>query len=170
MVSSLVCTASTEGAKEFTFKLRPVTPEDEDFLYRIYVGTRADITQLGWNEKQLEKFLRLQFTAQHKQYKAQFCDTAFQIVLEDEKPVGRLYINQSEEEIRIVDIALLPEFRGQGMGSSLLKQVLAAGKQKRLPVRIHVRPSNPAFHLYERLGFQKIDENGIYFLMEWTSN
>ena len=170
MASNSVCTASTEGANKFAVTLRPVTPEDEDFLYRVYVGTREDITQLGWNEKQLEKFLRLQFMAQQKQYKAQFCDADFQIVLEDEKPVGRLYINQSEEEIRIVDIALLPEFRGQGMGSSLLKQVLAAGKKKRLPVRIHVRPSNPAFHLYERLGFQKIDENGIYFLMEWTSN
>ncbi len=44
------------------------------------------------------------------------------------------------------------------------------GNKKRLPVRIHVQQSNPAFHLYQRLGFQKIDENGVYFLMEWTSN
>jgi len=56
------------------------------------------------------------------------------------------------------------------MGSSLLKRILAEGKQKRIPVRIHVQQSNPAFHLYERLGFQTIDDNGIYFSMEWTSN
>ena len=151
-------------------KLRPITPEDEDFLYRVYVGTREDIAQLGWDQTQQEKFLKLQFMAQQKQYRAQFCDADFQIIIEDEKPVGRLYINQTEEEIRIVDIALLPRFRGKGTGSSLIKQVLAEGKQKRLPVRIHVQQSNPAFQLYERLGFQKIDENGIYFLMEWTSN
>ena len=151
-------------------KLRPVTPEDEDFLYRVYAGSREDITQLGWDDEQKEKFLRLQFKAQHKQYKAQFCDADFQIILEDEKPVGRLYINQTEEEIRIVDIALLPKFRGKGMGSSLIKQVLAEGKQKRLPVRIHVQQFNPAFQLYEKLGFQTVDEDGVYFLMEWTSN
>ncbi|MCH7677610.1 GNAT family N-acetyltransferase [candidate division KSB1 bacterium] len=151
-------------------KLRPITPEDEDFLYRVYAGTREDIAQLNWDQKQQEKFLKLQFMAQHKQYKAQFCDADFQIILEDERPVGRFYVNRTEGEIRIVDIALLPEFRGKGMGSTLLKQVLAEGTQKRLPVRIHVQQSNPAFHLYQRLGFQKIDENGIYYLMEWTSN
>ena len=151
-------------------KLRPISEEDEDFLYRVYAGTREDIAQLNWDQKQQAKFLKLQFMAQDKQYKAQFCNAEFQIILLDEKPVGRFYVNRTEDEIRIVDIALLPEFRGKGIGSSLLKQVLAEGKQKRLPVRIHVQQSNPAFHLYERLGFQKIDENGIYFLMEWTSN
>ncbi len=151
-------------------KLRPITPEDEDFLYRVYAGTREDIAQLTWHQKQQEEFLKLQFMAQHKQYKEQFCNGDFQIILLDEKPVGRFYVNRTEDEIRIVDIALLPEFRGKGFGSSLLKQVLAEGKQKRLPVRIHVQQSNPAFHLYERLGFQKIGDNGIYFSMEWTSN
>jgi len=150
--------------------LRPITSEDENFLYRVYVGTREDVAQFGWDEQQQENFLKLQFTAQHNQYKEQFCNADFQIILADEKPAGRLYINRSEDEIKIIDIALLPEFRGKGMGSSLLKQVLAEAKQKRLPVRIHVQQSNPAFHLYQRLGFQKIDENGIYFLMEWTSN
>ena len=151
-------------------KLRPVTPEDNDFLYKVYTSTREDITQLGWDEEQKEKFLRLQFMAQHMQYKAQFGTAEFQIILADATPAGRLYINRSEDEIKIIDIALLPEFRSNGMGSSLLKQILAEAKQKRIPVRIHVQQSNPAFHLYQRLGFQKIDENGIYFLMEWTSN
>ena len=150
--------------------LRPITPDDEDFLYRVYVGTREDIAQLGWDEQQQEEFLKLQFTAQNDHYKAQFGNADFQIILADGKPVGRLYINRSEDEIRIIDIALLPEFRGKGIGAALLKQVLTEGKKKELPVRIHVQQANPAFHLYQRLGFQKIDENGIYFLMEWKSN
>ncbi len=150
-------------------KLRPVTPEDEDFLYCVYTSTREDIAQLGWDDMQLEKFLRLQYAAQQRHYKEQFCNAEFQIIIADEKPVGRLYINRSEDEIRIIDIALLPEFRGNGMGSTLIKQVLAEGEKKELPVRIHVQKSNPAFHLYRRLGFQKLDENGIYFLMEWRS-
>ena len=170
MVSNSVCTASTEVANEFTVKLRPITQEDEDFLYRVYVGTREDITQLGWDDEQKEKFLRLQFKAQHKQYKAQYCNAEFQIILLDENPVGRFYVNRTGDEIRIVDIALLPEFRGKGIGSTLLNQVLTEGKQKKLPVRIHVQQSNPAFHLYQRLGFQKINETGVYFLMERISN
>ena len=147
-----------------------MTQEDEEFLYRVYASTREDITQFGWDELQQEKFLKLQFKAQHEHYKVQFGNADFSIIIAGDKRVGRLYTNRNENEIRIIDIALLPDFRGKGKGAFLLKQVLAEAKQKGLKVCIHVQQSNPAFHLYRRLGFQIVNENGVYFSMEWTSS
>ena len=91
---------------------------------------------------------------------------AFQIILLHGEPIGRLYVARWEQEIRIVDLALLPEHRDRGIGSQILKDLLAEGKQQKLPVRIHVEQYNPALRLYHRMGFQKIGEHGVYWLME----
>jgi ribosomal protein S18 acetylase RimI-like enzyme len=83
-------------------------------------------------------------------------------------PAGRLYVHPRANEIRIMDIALLPEFRGQGIGTFLLKQILAEGKEQQKPVTIHVENFNPAMRLYERLGFKKkASASPVYELMEW---
>jgi ribosomal protein S18 acetylase RimI-like enzyme len=110
----------------------------------------------------------MQFNAQHQFYQEQFSKAEFLIILSDGRPAGRLYLDRREDEIRIVDIALLPEYRGSGMGTSILKDVLAEGKEKNLPVRIHVERYNRALSLYNRLGFIRIGDNGVYYLMEWS--
>ncbi len=81
--------------------------------------------------------------------------------------VGGLYIHRRENEIRIMDIALLPEHRKQGIGSELLRDILQQGQENTLPVTIHVERFNPALHLYERLGFKQKEDKGVYWLMEW---
>jgi len=150
--------------------LRPIQADDEALLFEIYAGTRAEEMELvPWSGSQKDAFLRMQFAAQHQHYQKVFAGASFDIILQGERPVGRLYVHRAPDEIRILDIALLPEDRNQGLGSSLLKELLAEARDAGKPVRIHVECNNPALRLYERLGFSRIGDTGVYFHMEWPS-
>jgi ribosomal protein S18 acetylase RimI-like enzyme len=149
--------------------LRSIQPKDQDFLYQVYASTRTEeLAVTDWDEGQKQGFLQMQFMAQHRHYQEHYPAAAFQVIVQHGQPIGRLYVDRWQHEIRIVDIALLPEHRGAGIGSSLLKDILAEGAQTGKPVTIHVEQFNPALRLYERLGFQKIGEVGVYFLMQWS--
>lgn len=148
--------------------LRPITDDDDTFLYHLYASTREDeLAVLDWTPQQKEAFLVMQFKAQHTFYMQEFAGSSFDIIEHDGQPIGRLYVDHRPDEIRIIDIALLPEFRGRGIGSRYLTGIQQESCQRGLPVRIHVESNNPAMRLYQRLGFRKIDTNGVYWLMEW---
>lgn len=149
--------------------LRPVTPDDLPFLQRVYAGTRMDELALtDWDEAHKTAFIEMQFSAQHEYYTKNYRGAQFQIVVLNGEPIGRLYVDRWADQIRIIDIALLPEQRGRGVGSELLKQILDEGRRLNLPVTIHVERFNPALHLYERLGFQLLEDKGVYWLLKWT--
>ena len=149
--------------------LRPIIPDDEAFLCQLYASTRdEEMALLDWPPEQKASFLTMQFNAQHRFYLEQFAQAKFHIMELDDKPIGRLYLDYRKDEIRIIDIALLPDYRNQGIGSAYLNAILAEAAQKGLAVRIHVEHYNRALALYQRLGFRKIDDQGIYYLMEWT--
>ena len=153
-----------------TISLRPLTVDDRDFLYRVYASTRADEMQLvDWNDDQKRAFLEMQFHAQHTYYMQQYTQAEFQIILLEGEPIGRLYVDRRPDEIHLIDIALLPEYRGQGVGSFFLQQLMDEARRTGLALRIHVEHFNPALRLYTRLGFQKIGDTGVYFLMEWLA-
>ncbi len=162
-------TATIAAAMATTTTLRPITAEDHELLYRVYASTRADeMAAVPWSDAEKESFLRFQFDAQHKYYQQHFTSAAFDLILKDGEPIGRLYVDRREDEIRLIDIALLPEHRGGGTGGSILREILAEGAASGRLVRIHVEHNNPAMRLYRRLGFEKIEEQGVYYLMEWT--
>ena len=147
--------------------LRPIQDGDSEWLYAIYASTRTgELAQVGWDDTQKEAFLRMQFDAQRKFYESGYPGAEFQIILVADEPAGRLYVHRREKEIRIMDIALLPEFRGRGIGSALLNEVLSDGQLTARPVTIHVESFNPAQRLYERLGFKRVAGNGVYYLLE----
>ena len=150
--------------------LRPVDAGDRPFLYRVYASTREEeLAMTGWDAAQRTAFLEMQFAAQDRYYKEHYPDTTFQVIFCDDQPAGRLYVARWPDEIRVVDIALLPEFRNAGIGTSLLKalQAEAAGAGK--PVRIHVERFNPALRLYARRGFRQVADHGVYLLLEWSA-
>lgn len=150
--------------------LRSVTADDADFLFSVYASTRADeMERVDWTAEQQEAFLRMQFRAQSQFYIENYPGAEFQVIMQNGQPIGRLYIHKRENEFRIMDIALLPEFRGQGTGSILLQDILKQGQSLGLPVTIHVEQFNPAMHLYERMGFCLKEDKGVYLLMEWSS-
>ena len=151
-----------------TISLRPIATEDVDFLYRVYASTRAEEMKLvDWDDAQKRAFLDMQFKAQHTYYTQQFAQAEFQIVLLDGEPVGRLYVDRRPDEIRVIDIALLPDYRNRGIGSFFLHNLFDEARRACVPVRIHVEHFNPALRLYARLGFRKIGDAGVYLLMEW---
>jgi ribosomal protein S18 acetylase RimI-like enzyme len=149
-------------------EFRSITEDDIEFLYKVYASTRADeMTLTGWNEKEIEDFLRMQFKLQHVQYMENYKNGGtFEIILVNSAPAGRLYVQRKKNDIRIVDIALLPEFRGKGTGSRIMNELMTEADRENLPLSLHVEQFNPALGLYERLGFEKKDLIGIYFFME----
>ena len=147
--------------------LRPIRDEDREFLFRLYASTRAEeLAVVPWDEAQKEAFLRQQFEAQHAYWTEHYPSATFDLVLLDGAPAGRLYVDRWPREIRIVDIALLPEHRGAGLGTRLLERVFAEGDAAGKPVSVHVEVFNPARRLYERLGFAQVADRGVYLLME----
>jgi ribosomal protein S18 acetylase RimI-like enzyme len=150
-------------------RLRPVGErEDEDFLYELYATTRADELALtDWDALQRENFLRMQLAAQKASYYARFPDSQHSIVMLDESMVGRMWVARTDEEFRLLDIALMPAYFNAGIGtllvSNLITEAIAAGK----PLRHMVSKTNPAaLRFYERLGFTVIDEISTHFQME----
>ena len=99
--------------------LRPITLEDEGFLYRVYASTREEeLAQTDWDDAQKEAFLKMQFYAQHKYYVEQFNKANFDVILLDDEAIGRLYLDRRKAELHILDIALLPAYRNRGIGSN----------------------------------------------------
>jgi ribosomal protein S18 acetylase RimI-like enzyme len=148
--------------------LRPITDDDLPFLLEVYAAARTDeLAQVPWSEAEKQAFLTSQFNAQHHHYQTYYKTASFNVVEQNDQPIGRFYVDRWPNEIRIVDIALLPAFRNQGFGSQLLSQILAEGQTTHKTVSIHVEKYNPAYHLYSRLGFQKIGETGVYDLLAW---
>ncbi len=149
--------------------LRNVEPEDRDFLYRVYASTRADeMALVDWTADQKEDFIRMQFNAQSQHYLTHYPNAQYQIIQQDNLPLGRIIVNRSDHEILLIDIALLPEYRHAGIGTALICDLLAEAAGTNKPITLHVEVFNPAMRLYERLGFVKTGEQGLYHEMTWV--
>jgi ribosomal protein S18 acetylase RimI-like enzyme len=163
----------TFNLTDTSLAIRSINENDEEVLFKIYAATRMDELEVtGWTSKQKEDFIRQQFTAQHSYYQTNYNGAYFWVIEQNDKPVGRLYLhpNYEKNSMRIIDIALLPEFRSKGIGSAILKDILNLAEQQGKKVSIHVESFNPAKSLYERLGFkQRSITNGVYHLMEYKS-
>ena len=155
------------ASESITFRPIKENKEDLEFLYKVYASTRAEeMTMTGWDKQQVEEFLHMQFDLQHKQYMQNYKKADFDIILYHKMPVGRLYVDRRKDDIRIVDIALLTEYRRQKIGSKIMKELMAEADEKNVTLSLHVEHNNPAMGLYESLGFVKKNLVGIYFFME----
>jgi ribosomal protein S18 acetylase RimI-like enzyme len=143
---------------------------DIPLLAESYFSTRREeVAQTGWPLADQERFLAHQFEAQHRHYRAHYPGAEWLVVEKDGAPIGRLYLDDWASELRLIDIALLPEARGGGVGAALIEDLIEAAAARGKKLSIHVERNNPAMRLYRRLGFAKVDEHGIYDLMEWTA-
>jgi ribosomal protein S18 acetylase RimI-like enzyme len=135
-------------------------------LYRIYASTRdEELAVVPWTAEQKEAFLRMQFTLQDAHYRGNYPGASFDVLVVGGLPAGRLYVSRRPEEIRVMDIALLPEFRRRGIGERVLRDVLAEADRDGVPVSLSVAWNNPARRLYERVGFSVVADQGVYLLM-----
>jgi ribosomal protein S18 acetylase RimI-like enzyme len=154
-----------------SLSLRPTTREDESFLARLYASTREpELAQTNWSDEQKAMFCRMQFNAQTADYQRNYPDASFQIIERNGEAAGRLLVLRTDEKIHVIDIALLPEHRGAGIGTKFLRELQEEAKAAGKKLSIHVEQFNPARRLYERLGFKQVEEKGVYLLMQWEAS
>ena len=153
-----------------SISFRPITESDLPFLSKLYASTREqEMAVLPWTTAQKVTFVKMQFNAQHKFFKQEFNNAEFNIVLKNDVAIGRMYVERRENEIRIIDVTLMPDYRGQGIGQILMKSLLdeSAGSEK--PVTVNIEKDNPAMSFYERFGFEYVEDQGVYQLIRWSA-
>jgi GNAT superfamily N-acetyltransferase len=163
----LLALPSALAAKGFT--LRPETEADVPFLRRLYVSTRWDEVApiIDWSETQKLAFLESQFALQRHHYHTYYASTDCAVLEQGGAPVGRLYVDRQADTLLVVDVSLLPEWRGGGVGTALMQEVIAEARAAGKTVRITVEKYNPAQRLYRRLDFREVADEGIHWIMEW---
>lgn len=151
--------------------LRPVMPEDEVFLFEVYCSDRLDeLVSLNWPADQRQDFLAKQYAAQQRFFKTDYPQANELVILRAGDRVGRIVVDRGEREIRMVDLALLPEHRNAGIGTHLVNELLAEAKRLGRAFRLQVMRSSPAVELFERLGLLKTGETGSHYQMEWRAD
>lgn len=142
-------------------------PDDGDFLLSLYASTRRpELTGLGWSGTEEDAFIQMQFGAQTRHYRGSFPHATYSVICVDGEPAGRLIVSRSDDEIVLVDLALLPGFRRIGIGSGLVQGLLDEADAGRLRVRCHVRQGSDARRFWERAGFVAQGSDGVYVAME----
>ena len=159
-----------EDDHESRVTLRAAQPADAAFLGDVYASTRVEELALtDWSDERKTAFCRQQFTAQDAHYRQHYPSAQYSIIERDGVAAGRLFVDRWEKEIRIMDIALLPDHRGAGIGTGLLRELQEEARAAGKALSIHVEKFNPALRLYERLGFRGKEDKGVYLLMEWRA-
>lgn len=157
--------------KEMTVSLRPFQPEDEEFLVKVYGSTReAELAMVPWDAARREAFVRAQLTAQLRHYQTEYPRAIHRIVELDGHPIGRIYVDRRPAEIRILDITLLPEHRGKGIGSPLIRALMDEAERDGKSLTIHLEsfgPGSRSQSLFRRLGFRPGETNGFHILFAW---
>ncbi len=148
-------------------RLGPVSNDDTPFLFALYASTREEeLSVVPWTPEQKNAFLRMQFQAQQTSYDGNYPGASRDLILLGEEPIGRLYVQRTPDEIRVIDIALLPAWRGRGIGSRYLRDLCRESDATGIPLAIHVEKQNRALQLYQRLGFAIADDRGVYWFMK----
>ena len=156
------------AAAAFRIAYRPMTDDDLPFVADLYASTRAEeVAATGWPPEIQSAFLSQQHEAQHRHYRSTYKAAEWLIIEQDRRPIGRLYLTDWEDSLRIVDISLVPASRNAGIGAAIMSDIIEAARGRSTPVSIHVEKNNPARGLYERLGFTVVADRGVYDLLEW---
>lgn len=148
-------------------ELRPVIlPDDENFLQDVYATTRDDVQYLPWDESLKREFILMQYRAQKAHYDEYYKNSVHYIVIYDGRPAGRYWMDYGKEDIRLVDMSILPEYRGHGIGTELFKYAFERSGELGLPCVLHVMKEHRSIPMYKRLGFRIIGETGVHDKME----
>lgn len=143
--------------------LRPIRAGDVEFLFVLFRSVHEqDYASVDLPEEQKTALLRMQFDAQQLQYRERFSRGNFDLILKAERSVGIIYTQRGPEEFVLIDIALLPEFRNEGIGRELVAELIRQAQDEQQAVTAHVRKDNPAWRLWQRLGFEVVNDDGVY--------
>ncbi len=148
--------------------LRAADADDAPILRRVFASTReADLIATGLTAAMMDQLIDMQFRAQNMQFEATYPALQRLTVVRDCTPIGRLYLDEANDTVTLVDIALLTEMRAKGIGTAILGDLaeLAAGRR----MELYVARDNPARRLYLRAGFITRDEGPVYDRMEYRA-
>lgn len=151
-------------------RLRAASAADEPFLHSLYADRRApELAPLGWTTDQQAAFVDHQFRAQQAGYGGAFPAADHWIVVVGEEPVGRLLVDRRPSEHLVVDMVVMGEWRGRGIGTALMGDVLTDASEAGVPARLTVAVNEP--HLvrwYERLGFAVVEADDVHLRMAFA--
>lgn len=151
-----------------SYVLRPETDDDIPFLMQLFASTREqELALVPWSAEQKRAFLDSQFDAQRRHYRSTIDGCIYDVIEQHGVPGGRLYLDVRQTRLHVVDISLLPEWRGRGIGTAIFEALQAGGRARGMGVGIFVEKFNPALRLYRRLGFTDIADRDVYLEMEW---
>ncbi|MEI7028219.1 GNAT family N-acetyltransferase [Paenibacillus sp. y28] len=141
---------------------------EHPLLFRLYTtGRQQEVEHWGWDEAQLQTFLQMQYRFQQQSYAMQYPGSRLYIIQLDGQDAGKVHVAQTDEEWVLVDIAVLPEQRGSGIGSRIIRRIQEQAAEQGKPVRLTVAAGNPAARLYERLEFKLDSYNELHAVMRW---
>ena len=162
-VFSLPAALASQG-----YALRPETEDDLPFLMRLYASTREEeLAPIPWSAEQKQAFLEGQFAAQRHHYRTYIAACSFEVIERNGEAAGRLYLEPRQTQVYVVDIALLPQWRGQGVGSAIMQALQQTARASGRGVGVMVEKFNPALRLYRRLGFTDVADHEVYLELEW---
>lgn len=147
---------------------KAMSSDDMAFLVELYRTTRWDeVMQAPWDDKQRREFLQQQFQAQHSHYQTHYPKADYLLINQKKQTIGRVYLDRDKTSICLIDIALLPEYKNQGLGTQLLMELLTEAQNENKKIVLHVENFNPAYFWYIKLGFKQIEDKGVHQYMEW---
>lgn len=151
---------------------RIITDQDKGFLFDVYASTREwEFQYTSWPKAERQLFLKSQYEAQDKTYKMRYLGAIYRIIQLDGVDIGRLILDRQDQQLLIIDFAILPQYQGRGIGSDILKSLINEAYGGKVPVRLHVNQNNTsAIQFYLRHGFKKTGVNGLHFAMEWKGD
>lgn len=156
------------SAEALGIRFRPAREEDLPFLAHLYASTRwEEVAQTGWPVEVQARFLASQFDLQHRHYTRYYPETERLVIERDGEPIGRVYVEETPDMLHLIDIALLPESRGGGIGTAIIGDLLRQAEGRGRKIVLYVERSNPVRSLYRRLGFEMVKDEGVYDRMEW---
>jgi ribosomal protein S18 acetylase RimI-like enzyme len=148
--------------------LRPASPDDESFLRLLYAELRAaEFAPLGLLPDVLAALLAMQYTAQDRSYHHRHPHADFDVVTVGGEPVGRLYVDRGGDAIHVIDVTLLADRRGRGLGTALLTALCAEARRSDRTVTLEAARGGRALSLYRRLGFVELGQDDVYLALEW---
>ncbi|SEH30648.1 GNAT family N-acetyltransferase [Magnetospirillum fulvum] len=149
---------------------RAATRSDFIFLRRLYAaGRKSELVAAGMPTKNHQDFCDSQFACQHRDWIERFPMAQFLILTRGTRPIGRLYLNPSDEGVHIVDIAFLPDWQGRGLGRAVIAELQRQATTFGQSVTLNVAVENsPAASLYHRLGFVAERRSERHVLMRWS--
>ena len=151
-------------------EFRIIDDKDDGFLRQVYAHSRdREFAYSLWTAEQKSAFLNSQFDLQDQHYKISNPGAVFRIITLGDNDIGRLIVDRSGKDMQIIDLQILPAYRRQGIGSSIIGALIHEAASGGVSAHLHVELENKdAQNLYRRLGFKQTGVNGHHIAMTWT--